>query len=182
MNHADVLKLLCPVNIEGDFAADAAIEGLHLDTSAESATGLVNEIYPDQAYETLTSWERIYILIPTDDATIQSRRDAVIQAIRARGGLSRAYFIALAAIHGWTITIDEFFPSMTGWSRFGDYLMGEEYKWLWRINASSRAIYQARAGVTAAGERLLWWLPDIDLENFFNRMKPAHTVVVFNYT
>ena len=181
MNHADVLKLLCPVSIDGDFDDDIAIEGAHLDAAAESAAVLLNEIFPDLAYQTLTSWERVYNLIPSDGATIQSRRDAVIQAIRARGGLSRAYFIALAAIHGWTITIDEFFPSMCGWTRCGDYLAGEEFKWIWRINAPEKAIYQARAGISAAGERLLWWVPDIELENLFNRLKPAHTIVLFNY-
>lgn len=179
--HADILKLLQPIELGGDNDAEIEIDGGYLDAAETAAEGLIDEMYPDAAYEILTSWERVYNLVPSDGATIQSRRDAVLQKIRSRGGLSRAYFIALAAVYGWTITVDEFYPSMCGWMRCGDNLEDEAARWVWRINAPNKAIYYARAGVAAAGERLLWWVPNDELEDLINRLKPAHTVALFSY-
>lgn len=181
LTHADILKLLQPIELGGENGAENRIDGGYLDDAETAAESLINEMYPDTAYKTLSSWERVYDLVPSDGATIQSRRDAIVQKIRARGGLSRAYFIALAAVHGWTITIDEFYPSMCGWTRCGDNLCDAGSLWVWRVNVAGKSIYNARAGSSAAGERLLWWVSNSDLENLITRLKPAHTVVLFSY-
>jgi len=183
MNHSDALELLfpLPVDPDGTLADDLALEGKLLDAAQDSADNLLLEAFPDRSSMLLASWERVYKLTPSSDDPLQARRDAVIQKMRARGGLSRAYFIALAAVYGWTITIDELLPFMCGWNRCGDSLYIEGVRWIWRVNVSGQAVYSFRAGLSAAGERLTWWVADTVLESLFTELKPAHTYVIFNY-
>lgn len=181
MNHSDVLTLLFPIEMGGVFADDTLLEGKRLDDAETSAKTLLDEMFGDTTYDLITAWERLCALTPEDDAPLQSRRDAIIKKLRELGGLSRAYFIALAASRGWTITIDEFQPFMAGINRVGDRLQAAEVQWIWRVNVSGYAVYSFRAGVSTAGERLTWWTPNAELETMFNDLKPAHTFVIFNY-
>ncbi len=182
MDNADVLKLLFPLpELGGVFQDDIDLEGRELDAVQTSAEQLLKEMHPDTAYYLLDSWERVYKLTPSSDDPLQVRRDAVIQKMRARGGLSRAYFIALAAVYGWTITIDELQPFMCGWNCCGDSLYIEGVRWIWRVNVSGQAVYSFKAGLSAAGERLTWWVADTVLESLFTELKPAHTYVIFHY-
>jgi uncharacterized protein YmfQ (DUF2313 family) len=182
MNHNDALNLLFPIEIGGVFAADLLLEGKQLDEAQASAETLLREMYGDTAYDLLAAWERVCALMPEDDAPLQSRRDAVVKKLRELGGLSRAYFIALAASRGWTITIDEFQPFMAGINSAGDMLQEIEVIWIWRVNVSGYAVYSFRSGLSAAGERLTWWIANSELESMFNDLKPAHTAVIFNYS
>jgi uncharacterized protein YmfQ (DUF2313 family) len=177
-----MLRLLSPIELAGVFESDIDLEGAALDAVQESAEALLEEMYPDTAYELLADWERVYDIVPADGATLQSRRDAVVEKMRARGGLSRAYFIGLAAMHGWIITIDEMRAFTAGVSRCGDRLYVPGVRWIWRVNVGSQAIYRFRAGESTAGERLTWWVPNTELEDLLTELKPAHTAVIFNYT
>jgi uncharacterized protein YmfQ (DUF2313 family) len=181
MNHADTLKLLFPVELTGVFDDDIELEGMHLDAAQASAECLLNEIYADQTYSLLTDWERVCGLIPATDAQLQGRRDAVVQKLRDIGGLSRAYYISLAATLGWTITIDEYLPFMSGWARSGDVDYDEDVCWIWRVNVAGNAAYSFRSGLSVAGEGLTWWTANDILEALIDELKPAHTAVIFNY-
>ena len=181
MSHSDVLKQLFPIELGGVFDDDAAIEGKYLDEVQTSAETLLREMHPDQAYETITDWEREYGLTPEADAPLQSRRDAIVKKRRELGGLSRAYFIALAASIGWEITIEEPQPFMAGVSRCGDRVYAQGVVWIWIVTTQSRPYYSFRAGVSCAGERLGWNPGDSALETLLNELKPAHTFIVFNY-
>lgn len=181
MSHADTLKLLFPVELTGVFDDDIALEGKQLDDAQASAEILLQEIFADKAYNLLTDWERVCGLTPGEDDPLQSRRDAIIRKLREIGGLSRDYFIALAASIGWTITIEELQPFMCGWNRCGDELNIEESIWIWRVTAADPAYYAFRAGLSCSGERL-GSNPSADvLELLFNELKPAHTYVTFIY-
>jgi uncharacterized protein YmfQ (DUF2313 family) len=181
MKHADTLKLLFPLELTGVFDDDIALEGKQLDDAQASADVLLQEMFADKAYNCLTDWERVCGLAPDAGDPLQSRRDAVIRKVRELGGLSRDYFIALAASIGWTITIDELQPFMCGWNRCGDDLNIEESQWIWRVNARGLAYYAFRAGVSCTSERL-GRNPSTDrLEELLNDLKPAHTYVIFNY-
>lgn len=160
MNHEDVLKLLFPVEIGGVCGDDFALEGRRLDLAQTSAEGLLREMFPDKADALIPDFERVYALIPATGATLQERRSAVIRKIRERGGLSREYFIGLAALHGHDITIDELKPFMAGWGSAGDRVYVQGVLWIWQVNAP------AAAGTLAA---------------LFESLKPAHTAVFFNY-
>jgi uncharacterized protein YmfQ (DUF2313 family) len=183
MVHSDVLKLLFPLPVEADgvLADDFSLEGGQLDAAQSSAEALLLEAFPDQSTALLASWERVCGIVPGDDDPLQARRDAVVRILRSIGGLSRAYFITLAAVFGWTITIDEYLPFIAGWNRCGDYLYEEHVRWIWRVNVSGKAVYPFRAGLSAAGERLTWWVPNTVLETLFEELKPAHTHAIFNY-
>ncbi|HRR39728.1 MAG TPA: DUF2313 domain-containing protein [Syntrophales bacterium] len=183
MNHSDILKLLFPLQVDPEsvLAGDIALEGGHLDTAQDSADGLLQEAFPDRSTALLASWERVCGIVPGDEDPLQARRNAVIRQLRSMGGLSRAYFIALAASYGWTITIDELLPFMCGWNRCGNPLYEDSVRWIWRVNVSGQAVYSFRAGLSAAGERLTWWIPNTRLEQLFQELKPAHSHVIFNY-
>ena len=183
MIHSDVLKLLfpLPVALGGVYENDTLLEGLQLDRAQESAERLLAETFPDEAHDLLPSWERVCGVTPGTDDPLQTRRNAVIRQLRSAGGLSRAYFIDMAASYGWTITIDELLPFMCGWNRCGDTLYEEAARWIWRVNIPGQAVYSFRSGISAAGERLTWWVPNTVLEELFESLKPAHTYVIFNY-
>ncbi|MDP3048907.1 MAG: DUF2313 domain-containing protein [Thermodesulfovibrionales bacterium] len=182
MSHKNVLKLLFPIDLGGDFEKDIELEGEHLDASQARAETLLNEMFPHGAYELLASWERVCGLTPGTEEPLQLRRDKVIRKLRELGGLSRAYFIQLAAAIGYSVTIEEDLPFMCGWSEVGvDPLNVEESIFTWRVNVAGQPVYEFRCGESLCGERLLWWPGVIEIENIFNELKPAHTFVYFIY-
>lgn len=180
MNHADILNLLFPAEIGGEFAADIELEGAVLDAAQVSAEDVLKEMFADTTYRLLTAYEYTYGLTPGDDDPLQVRRKALLRKMRELGGLSRAYFIALAASYGIEITIDEFTPFMCGWNRASDPLNPEEVIWLWQVNAPETTEYFFRAGESVSGEHLGWWKAGI-LEDIFDELKPAHTKLRFTY-
>lgn len=181
MQHKDILKLLFPVEIEGVFDDDLAIEGKHLDSAQVDAEKLLSDIFPDTASSSIADWERLYEIVPDPDSTLQARRSEVVRKFKERLGLSRQFYINLAQLYGWTITIDEFWPFMCGWNQTGEMLYAENAKWCWRVNVSRTPIYRFRVGESFAGERLTWWPANTALEALITDLKPAHTAVVFNY-
>ncbi len=182
MLHKDTLKLLFPIELQGKFEKDIETEGKHLDAAQSNAEDLLKEFFPDGAYELLPDWERVCGLTPGADDPLQLRRDRVIKKLRELGGLSRAYFINLAASLGYTISIEELRPFMAGIGRAGDTLYIYESIWIWRVKVSGQALYYFSAGQSAAGERLLWWPAQTAMEDLLKDLKPAHTYVIFDYS
>lgn len=180
MNHADILKLLFPAEIVGEFAADIETEGAGLDAAQVSAEDVLKEMFADVTYRLLTAYEYTYGLTPGEGDPLQVRRKTLLNKMRGLGGLSRAYFIELAASYGIEITIDEFMPYMCGWDRAGETLNPEEVIWLWQVNAPETTEYKFRAGESVSGEHLGWWRTGI-LEDIFEELKPAHTKLRFTY-
>jgi len=181
MTHTEALTLLFPAELDGVFAADTALEGAALDAARDNAELLLAEMHPDGSASLLDSWERVCGIDPEDATALMARQDAVLHKLRELGGLSRAYFIALAAYYGWAITIDELLPFMTGIGRCGDRLYENEVRWIWRVNVTGHEIYSFRAGRSGPGERLSWWYPNIELQTLMDDLKPAHTYVLYNY-
>lgn len=181
MKHSDTLKLLFPVELGGVFDDDIKIEGKHLDAAQTSAERLLVEMFPDTTVDLIADWEDTYGLSPEADDPLQVRRAALMKKMKELGGLSRQYFIDLAASYGWTITIDELLPFMCGWSKSGDYLYIPEAIWIWRVNVQGSPVYNYRVGESCAGERLTWWPANTALESLITELKPAHTAVIFNY-
>lgn len=182
MSHRDVIRLLFPVELGGTFDDDIALEGRVLDDVEAEARELLREMLPDRSVRCLPDWERVCALVPSADAPLQSRRDNVVRKLRERGGLSRRYFIALAAVMGYTVAIEELQPFMAGWSTAGEALYEEGVRFIWRVKVSGQALYHFRAGLSPAGERLLWWPSVTALEDLFNDLKPAHTYIIFDYS
>jgi len=180
MNHADVLRLLFPIELDGNYNADIAIEGTHLDKVEASALELLREMYPDTAARCISSWERVYGISPASDTVLSARRDAVVVARRARGGQSKAYYIGLAAAMGWTITITELQPYTVD-SPCDATLYDQIILSVWVVNMPSAPIYSFTVD-SPVDEPLSWWPTQSDIENMIRKLKPAHTYVIFNYS
>ena len=175
------LQLLFPLELGGDFATDLELEAKHLDEAQASGDALLKEMSPATTEKLLTSWERVLAITPGADEPLQSRRDKVVRKIRERGGLSIPYFQRLAESLGYEVEIVEPVPFMAGWGCASDELFDENIIYQWGLTIYNQPVYEFRAGESTAGESLLWWDSQTNLENIFKELKPAHTFVYFSY-
>ena len=146
---------------------------------------LVDEADPNTTLELLSDWERI-AGIPDDPNTpladtIELRRRDVLRKITLQGGQSRKFYIDLAAIMGFTITITEYREFKAGLARAGDRVSNGLWVFAWTVNASTHTVTWFRAGKNVAGEALAIW-GNGAFERAISRSAPAHTLVDFNYT
>lgn len=79
----------------------------------------------------LSEWESS-LGLPDDCAIgesggVSDRQRAVVAKLISTGGLNRDYYIRVAAALGYTITITQFRPAMSGMSVCGDALNGDEW-------------------------------------------------------
>lgn len=178
MLHSDALKLLIPVTLTGQFAADLAVEGTELDTAAANAELLLAELFPNSAYETLEAWERVYGITTGQDDPLQLRQNRIIQKMRDLGRLDRGYFIAMAAAFGYAIVIEELSPFMPGWSAAGEELGDDGSDWCCRVWYTETSGYYFRAGESSAGEYLSYSYFTV-MRDALNELKPADTFIEF---
>jgi len=145
---------------------------------------LITEIFPCSTTELLPEWEASLGLpdpctgpLPTQ----QQRQAAVCAKFSARGGSSYDYFVHLAASLGFQIRIETYYPFTASQSRAGDPIYDEKWIYAWRIVATQTTAIYFRASTSTAGDPLATWGNAL-LECEFNRLKPAHTWLVFAYT
>lgn len=159
-----------------------AVEAARVD---ERGLDLLDEMIPDRAVEMLAAWERVAGLpddCVTDEVqTLESRRAALLTRLQSLGGQSVQYFIDLAAIFGFIVTVSEFQAFRAGVSVAGDQLTNDGWIFYWQVNAPSTTVTSFKVGVGSAGEPLRIWGND-RLECLMTRYKPAHTTVVFAYS
>jgi len=130
------------------------------------AEDLLKEADPRSTTELLTEWEETVGLpdgcVPEGGSTEQ-RRAAVVARLTATGGASAAYFEAVAARYGYSVTVEN---------------VGLH---AWRIStAEMTGIVHAKAGLSRAGDPIRSFGNE-QLECLFSRIKPAHTVLTFAY-
>ena len=148
-----------------------------------AAEAFLNDFFPDTTSQFLPDWERVAGLPDPCSglaATIGLRRQDLLTKLTSIGGQNRQYFIDLAASLGYTITITEFNPFRTGISRTGDALNGVDWQHAWQVNGVENEIQYFRVGVSATGDALRSW-GQTRLECLLNRLKPAHTILLFEY-
>src|SRR5262245_35338319 len=97
------------------FWAAVAVEAMRIQARD---CDLLAEAYPCGAAELLADWERV-LGLPDEctlggDWTLTQRRTFVCAKLAAPGGQSRAFYVALAASYGYTITIVEHWPWRIG--------------------------------------------------------------------
>jgi uncharacterized protein YmfQ (DUF2313 family) len=134
----------------------------------QRANQLLVDAFPSTTTELIAEWEST-LGLPDPCAgpapTLQQRRAQVVATFANPGGQSIAYYIAYAKLLGYDITITQFPP--------------DQFKW--QINASLNTVKYFRTGISAAGESLASWGNDV-LECEMNRIKPAHTTLIFSYS
>ena len=186
------LQALLPQGFAWPRQADAALTNLLLAWADElarvdgRAADLVEEADPRTTAELLADWERVAGLpdpcveVLAGAQTTAQRRAALVAKLTTIGGQSAAYYIALAASLGYTITVTEFSPFQAGHSAAGDALSNDDWTFVWQVNASEVSIVEFAAGRSSAGEALRSWGNEL-LECVISRYKPAHTNVLFAY-
>lgn len=135
---------------------------------------LLEEWDPRTTEELLEDWERVLGLPDEGEAlgaTLEERRLAVVQKLVARGGQSRAFFVALALSIGFVVTITEFHADVlrVGF-RVGDRVYGTAWSHAWQVDVD-----------LAASTSAVGYASDL-LEAAIGRAKPAHSTVIFVYT
>lgn len=171
-----------------DTAQAATIQGLAkiYARQTQRANQLLGEAFPLTTYELLPEWEEtlglpdLCAFDPVTGAapTVVSRLAQVAARVKAQGGQSVAYFLALALALGYTVTITQFVPARAGIQKVGQPLCGEAWAHAWQINSSVVTVIHAAAGALTAGEPLASWTGTV-LTCEMNALKPAHTALIF---
>lgn len=162
-----------------EFLAALAEELARIDQRIEA---LLDEADPRSTTELLTDWERVAGLPDACTGplpTLAQRRAALVARLTSIGGQSRAYFIALAASLGYTITITEYRPYTVD-SPVDDPLCSEEWAFVWQVNAPLDTV-RYRSVDSGVDEPFSTWGNQL-LECVIRRFAPAHTLVLFAYS
>lgn len=165
----------------------AAVWGEEVDPRA--AALLTRESDPRFTSELLDEWERAWGLpdpCVTAPQTVEERRLALVSKITELGGQSRAFFIALAAAMGYTITITEYSPFIAGYSHAGDpyWQVGSPgIRFYWKVTVPNPRVSWFIAGQAHAGiDPMARIARAQDLECRLNQLKPGHTQIIFSYS
>jgi uncharacterized protein YmfQ (DUF2313 family) len=146
------------------------------------SNNLLIDAFPATAVELLPEWESALGLpdpCAGESPTIQLRQQQVVARLIAGGGQSAEFFIGYAAALGYDITITMFAPFRAGMA-CGKPIYGEAWAHTWQVNAPTFQIEYFRVGDDAAGEPLAEWDSTV-LQCELNRLKPAHTILIWNY-
>ena len=184
--HKQLLARLMPpvaynVNQPGIDVA-LTVDGIMLDAAYQYIFESLQALQPHKYTQWLKDYERVYALpngIWPDSGTLEDRILAVTLALRESLGISRAFFMWLALLLGYEITIDEFMPFVAG-SKAGDALTNGDWRYVWVVNSAGGGNQRFRAGRSVAGQPLSLWGNE-RLEKLFTTLKPAHTKVYFAY-
>jgi uncharacterized protein YmfQ (DUF2313 family) len=160
---------------------------------------LERESDPRFTVELLPDWERAWGLPDPcfpDATTIGERQRMLVMKMIMLGGQSRAFYEWVANWLGFSISIKEFAPFMAGVSEAGDtryeydqtgfyrwYIGPPEMRFYWIINVGQASLTWFRAGQSQAGvdpHLRIGVAPD--LACLFDRGRPAHTEIVFDYS
>lgn len=159
---------------------------------------LETESDPRATFLLLPEWERAWGLPDPcldEPVTIAARQKALVTKMTYMGGQSREFFIGVAAEIGYEITIREFSPFMCGYSRCGDTRDlddGVHYRWeigppkmrfYWVVHVDTTRLLWFRAASGQAGvDPMVHIGLATDLECILRRWKPAHTILIFDYS
>ena len=152
--------------------------------STNAANALLVDAFPATAVNLLPEWENT-LGLPDPcagiDPLISDRQAHVVARLTSRGGnMSQDYYTSFAKKLGYDITITQYAPFRAGVSRAGQPAYGEDWAFVWQVNAPSFTINYFCAG-DAAGEPLATW-GSTALQCELQRIAPAHTTLIFSYS
>jgi uncharacterized protein YmfQ (DUF2313 family) len=145
---------------------------------------LLAESYPCGAVELLPDWEAA-IGLPNACTegiawTLAERQALVCAWLGMQGGQTPAYYIWLAGLFGYTITVVEHPPVPAGVAAVGCTTVGACPFWWEVVVADATTLRPPQVGCVAAGEPPCGSGASI-LECLIEMTKPAHTTVTFRY-
>lgn len=155
------------------------IDNRIVDLLKERDTRLTLELLVDHEYDLGLPDECTEIGI-----TIQERRNVAHAKFIELGGLNRQYYIDLMDYLGWgSIDIEEFTPFWSGLGASGDACGDQKNIFYWKVNIASDPDnwFWFRASSSVAGNRLLRAAGVQGMQCILNRIKPAHTRLIFGY-
>lgn len=127
---------------------------------------LSRELDPRNTSALLPEWETFAGLPDACSLVVGSeaeRRAALVAKLTATGGSTATYFVAMAQALGYsTAAVTEFPVSRFGRARFGARFHGSAWRNVWQVQCPGPC-------------------PDVTLECRINKLKPAHTTVLFHY-
>jgi uncharacterized protein YmfQ (DUF2313 family) len=159
---------------ESDSVQAQALSGLAPTPQRVDAAGLalLVDAFPATAVDLLPEWEESLGLpdpCAGEAPTIAARQAQVVARFSGGGGQSVPFFIAFAAALGFTITITEFTGSLALANT-------------WRVNVPGTVPTDFEFGVGRFGDPFQSVSTDAEvLQCEFKRLKPAHTVLEFNF-
>ena len=164
-----------------ELLAALAEEPSRIDASASS---LPDEADPRTTLQLLQEWEAFAGLPDTcsgQGATTDARREALLAALTALGGQSRAYYIALAESLGFPgATITEYDPHTID-ETVDAPIYGLDWQFAWLLTAPMPDVDQLTVDDTV-DDSLGQQAATTVLECQINKTKPAHTTAQFNYS
>ena len=140
--------------------------------------------FPQSAVELLPEWEATLGLPDSCGGapeSIAERQARVVVKLQEPGGMSKGYFLNLAAVLGYAdVTIAEFEPSHCEMT-CGSPVVDEVFRFLWEVNiphqGDNRAVFRADTRCNNRVDNYMFGA----LECQLMRLKPAHTQVIFTY-
>lgn len=143
------------------------------------------EADPRTTFELLSDFEQdfglsAFSIIDGSALSIEQRRTNLISRMTERGGQSRAYFISKALKMGFVVTITEF----REWGVDCDVeslLCQSAWNFAWQINAPLTTSGDWTVESDVETPFAVIWLNAL-LESAMHEDKPAHTVLLFNFS
>ena len=147
------------------------------------ADDLQQETDPRTTYELLSRWEQV-LGLPDEctlpGASLDERRSAMVAKFLSLGGLSRSYYLALAASLGYPgATITEFRP-MTCESACDAGIDPDPWSSVWFLNLPESDRLREMGADSLCDESLATW-GDTQLECVVAKQAPAHSILYFSY-
>lgn len=169
-----------PAMLQEDTVLNALAE--ELARAHNRALNLIEEADPRNTSELFDRWEQVFGLpdpCVTSEQNLAQRRAALVTKVVTTGGQSPQYYINIALALGYEITITEFHEHTV--DDDVDYpLYDEQWLFAWQVNAALNTV-QELSVEDDVETPLAWWSNEI-LECVLDRLKPAHTSVIYSYS
>lgn len=149
------------------------------------ATQLLEEADPRTTAELFADWERVAglpdacVIAFAGDQTAAQRRASLVGRLATLGGQSAAYYIALAASLGYTVTITEFWEHAVT-DDVEHPLYGAAWNFAWQVNGALNTVTDITVESVVEDSISAWG--NTLLECVLKRLAPAHSTVLFSYT
>ena len=151
----------------------------------DRAWDMLDEADPRSTNELFTDWERVAglpdacVVAIGGTQSLDQRRASLVGKLVTIGGQSIAYFVALALSLGYVITITEF-HAHTVIDDVNHPFYDVPWNFAWQVNGITNTITYLSV-IGPVSDPLAAWGNTL-LQCVLQRLKPAHTTVLFVYT